>query len=137
MSAEDRYGWREEGADLLRAVAAGSIVGMPLLYTMEMWWHGMTLSIAHLLVLLAATLVVNFCFSLLSGFRPKYSIADAAGQAVSAIGLGLIYSFAVLWLIGEVEPAAAGGAGRGARAERTGATPGREVRAPDTDSQPR
>ena len=78
---QDRYGWREEGKDLLRAVAAGSIVGMPLLYTMEMWWHGMTLSAAHLLILLIATLVLNFCFSLFSGFRREYSFTAAAGSA--------------------------------------------------------
>jgi hypothetical protein len=35
-------GWRQEGRDLMAAVAGGAIVGMPLLYTMEMWYHGMT-----------------------------------------------------------------------------------------------
>lgn len=98
----DPLGWREEGKDLCRAVAAGSIVGMPLLYTMEMWWHGMTLSSAHLLLLLAVTLVTNFAFSLFSGFRPQYSVGEAAGEAVSAVALGLLYSIAVLWLIGEI-----------------------------------
>ena len=98
----DPHGWREEGKDLCRAVAAGSIVGMPLLYTMEMWWHGMTLSSPHLLLLLAVTLVTNFAFSLFSGFRPQYSIGEAAGEAVSAVALGLLYSIAVLWLIGEI-----------------------------------
>ena len=101
-TAPDRYGWREEGADLLRAIAAGSIVGMPLLYTMEMWWRGMTLSPRHLLLLLAATLAVNFGFSLFSGFRRACSLLEAAGESVTAVALGLVYSLAVLWLIGEI-----------------------------------
>jgi putative integral membrane protein (TIGR02587 family) len=98
----DPHGWRREGRDLLRAVAAGSIVGMPLLYTMEMWWHGMTVSHAHLLLLLAASLVINFAFSLFSGFRSEYSAWAAASESVEAVALGALYSLAVLGLIGEV-----------------------------------
>lgn len=104
MSAADAdpHGWREEGRDLLRAIAAGSIVGMPLLYTMEMWWHGMTASAWHLLVLLAASLLINFTFSLFSGFRRGYSVPEAASEAVTSVALGAAYSLGVLCLIGEV-----------------------------------
>jgi hypothetical protein len=69
---------------------------------MEMWRHGMTASEWHLLLLLAASLVVNFVFSLSSGFRHRYSPVEAASESVTAVALGMIYSFAVLWLIGEV-----------------------------------
>lgn len=98
----DPHGWRQEGRDLLRGVAAGSIVGMPLLYTMEMWWHGMTVSEWHLVVLLASTLAVNFGFSLLSGFREESSVAEAASESVTAVAMGMLYSLGVLWLIGAV-----------------------------------
>lgn len=98
----DEHGWRQEGRDLLRALAAGSIVGMPLLYTMEMWWRGMTLSDSRLLLILCATLLVNFVFSLLSGFRRESSATEAASESVSALAIGLLYSFGVLWLIGEI-----------------------------------
>ena len=100
--APDPHGWREEGRDLLRGVAAGSIIGIPLLYTMEMWWHGMSMSAWHLLALLAATLAVNFTFCLFSGFRPHYSVGEAASESVTAVGLGMLFSLAVLCLIGEV-----------------------------------
>ena len=99
---QDRLGWRQEGRDLLRGIAAGSIVGMPLLYTMEMWWQGMVASEWHLLVLLASILLVNFTFCLLSGFRNKSSAAEAASEAVTSVAVGLLYSLAVLWLIGSV-----------------------------------
>jgi putative integral membrane protein (TIGR02587 family) len=98
----DPHGWREEGRDLLRAVAAGSIVGMPLLFTMEMWWRGMAVSDWHLLALLAASLLINFGFCLVSGFRPRYSPGEAASEATTAVALGILYSTAVLWLIGEI-----------------------------------
>jgi putative integral membrane protein (TIGR02587 family) len=67
-----------------------------------MWWRGMTLSAEHLLMLLGATLVVNFGFCLFSGFRHHYSVAEAAGEAVTAVALGLLYSVGVLLLIGEI-----------------------------------
>ena len=98
----DPHGWREEGRDLLRAVAAGSIVGMPLLFTMEMWWRGTAASEWHLLALLAASLLINFGFCLVSGFRPHYSPGEAASEATTAVALGILYSTAVLWLIGEI-----------------------------------
>ena len=104
----DPYGWREEGRDLLRAVAAGSIVGMPLLYTMEMWWRGTTASPWHLLALLAASLAINFFFSLFSGFRTRYSAAEAASESVTAVALGMLYALAILWLTGEVTAGRAG-----------------------------
>ena len=87
---------------MLRAVAGGSIVGMPLLYTMEMWEHGTSLPEWHLLALLAAMLVVNFLFSLLSGFREEYSVAEAISEAVTGVGVAMLLSAAVLLLIGEL-----------------------------------
>lgn len=86
----------------MRGIAAGAIVGMPLLYTMEMWFHGITVSEWHLLGLLGVFLVVNFLFSLLSGFRDEYSVGEAVSEAITALALGLLFAGAFLWLIGEI-----------------------------------
>ncbi len=102
-STDDPHGWRKEARDLLRAVAGGSIVGMPLLYTMEMWAHGMTLSESHLLLLLAATLLVNFVFCYLSGFRVECSVMGAAMESVTSVGIAIVLSAVILALIGEVD----------------------------------
>lgn len=99
----DPHGWRREGRDLLQAVAGGAIVGMPLLYTMEMWQHGMTMSEWHLLGLLGAILALNFVFCLLSGFREENSLLVAAMESVTAVGIAIVFSTAILCLIGEIE----------------------------------
>ncbi|MFN3648340.1 MAG: TIGR02587 family membrane protein [Armatimonadota bacterium] len=99
---EDRYGWREEGQSLLRAVAGGTIVGIPLLYTMEMWWHGMTLSAWHLLAVLGAIVAVNFVFSLFSGFRQEFSVREALSESLTAVGVGLVLATLVLAAVGEL-----------------------------------
>src|SRR5687768_13959284 len=98
----DPSGWRQEGMDLLRGIAAGAIVGMPLLYTMEMWWRGMTVTEGHLLVLLAAMLAVNFVFCYFSGFREEYSVFEAASESVTSVAMGMLFSLAVLVLVGEI-----------------------------------
>src|SRR5687768_17865544 len=99
---QDRFGWRQEGQDLLRGIAGGAIVGMPLLYTMEMWWHGMVLSEWHLLGLLAAILLVNTLFSFFVGLREEYTLPGALCDAVTASGIAILLSSLVLWLIGEL-----------------------------------
>jgi putative integral membrane protein (TIGR02587 family) len=103
--ARDRHGWRQELDDLMAAVAGGAIVGMPLLYTMEMWWHGMTLGPAHLLALVVAILVLNFVFSLVSGFRRESTVVEAVMESVTSVGIGILFSALILWLIGELKPA--------------------------------
>jgi putative integral membrane protein (TIGR02587 family) len=100
----DPYGFRRELKDLLRAVAGGSIVGMPLLYTMEMWYHGATLSPWHQLGVLGAMLVVNFAFCLVSGFRHDSGVAEAVMEAVTSVGIALVYSGLILLLIGTIDP---------------------------------
>jgi putative integral membrane protein (TIGR02587 family) len=100
----DPYGFRRERKDLLRAVAGGSIVGMPLLYTMEMWYQGATLSPWHQLAVLGAILVVNFGFCLVSGFRHDRGVGEAVMEAFTSVGIALLYSTAILWLIGTIAP---------------------------------
>lgn len=103
MMRIDGAGWRHEGRSLMAAVAGGAIVGMPLLYTMEMWFHGAVLSPWHQLAALAGMLVINFFFCLVSGFREYAGIGEAALETVTAIGIGLVLSALVLLLIGAID----------------------------------
>ncbi len=99
---DDPGGWRSEGMDLLRAVAAGSIVGLPLLYTMEMWWHGTMSRPGHLLLLLGVMLLTNGLVSLFSGFREGGGLFEAVSESISATAIGLLVSTGILALIGEI-----------------------------------
>ncbi|KYF62857.1 hypothetical protein BE11_38765 [Sorangium cellulosum] len=98
----DPHGWRREAKDLTGAIAGGAIVGMPLLYTMEMWFHGMMLPAWHLAGILALTLVVTFLCSLESGFRNEDTLFGVALEAVTSVGIGIAVSAAILALIGEI-----------------------------------
>lgn len=100
----DRWGFEQEGRDLLVAITGGAIVGMPLLYTMEMWSSGLRLGPGQHLALLVGTLFVNWLFSIVSGFRHEYGALSAALESVTAVGIGVVFSALILWLVGEIAP---------------------------------
>lgn len=98
-------GWKEEALDLVRGLASGTIVGLPLLYTMEVWFHGQSFSGQHLLYVLGAIVLFNFLFALFAGLRSEndgFNFFRAVDDAVTAVALGLVVSVAVLFLIGEL-----------------------------------
>jgi len=101
--APDRHGFKQEGKDLLRAVSAGSLVGFPLLLTMEMWWWGMVFEERRLLTVLGLTLLANFLFSFFVGFRREFSWSEAALESVTSVGMALVIAAGILWLIGEID----------------------------------
>ncbi|RYZ72569.1 MAG: DUF2391 family protein [Proteobacteria bacterium] len=95
--------WAKEGRDLIRGSAAGLIFGTPLLYTMEMWWHGLTFSSARMVLLLAAVLLINTVICLFLGFRARYDLLSAAMEAVESVALAFIIAVSILFLIGEID----------------------------------
>jgi putative integral membrane protein (TIGR02587 family) len=106
-AASDPYGFREEGQDLLRGIAGGTIVGVPLLYTMEVWFHGVSFNTMHLLGALLLTLLLNLVFSYFGGLRERYDRASFTGaidDGVTAVGIGVFVAAGVLALIGQINP---------------------------------
>lgn len=99
---EDPSGWHGELRDLMRAIAAGAIFGTPLLFTTEMWWHGIVFRAPHLLILLTATLLANVVICYFIGFREQYSLKEAANEAVTSVAVAILLSTGVLALIGEL-----------------------------------
>lgn len=87
----------------MAAIAGGAIVGMPLIYTMEMWFHGMTLSPWHVLGILGATLIVNFFFCLISGFRNESGAGEAVMESITSVGIALVFAALLLWLISAID----------------------------------
>ena len=80
---------------------------MPLLYTMEVWYHGVSFHTAHLLGTLVLILCLNVAFSFFAGLRERHSSASLAGaleDGISAVGLGIFVSIMILGLIGRIDP---------------------------------
>ncbi len=104
MSAASKNPWQAEGLDLVRGMSGGLLFGVPLLYTMEVWWTGsLSPSWASLLILIllfVPVLVMNKS----AGFRSASDVRwrDAAADTVEAVALALLIAACTLVLIREV-----------------------------------
>lgn len=80
------------------------LFGVPLLYTMEVWWIGTAASPPSLLLALVVAAVPVFLLIRTSGFRTTKDMAtvDALGDTVEALAVALLSAAAVLFLLREI-----------------------------------
>lgn len=90
--------------DLLRAVGGGLLVGLPLLFTMEMWFHSFLLPSWKIVVLLAVTFVVVIGYSAVSGFRRERTWTELLVDSLETMGIAVIVSTVALLLLGRIGP---------------------------------
>ncbi|BAY12647.1 TIGR02587 family membrane protein [Calothrix sp. NIES-2098] len=97
--------WESEINDIIRGACGGFLFGIPLLYTMEVWWIG-SLAKPQLIMLAIALMFVGvFLLNKTEGFRKrrrKKRPYEAAIDTVEAIAIGLACSSFVLFLLQEL-----------------------------------
>lgn len=105
-TAERPTTWEDEGRDLVAAASGGLLFGIPMLFTMEVWWTGTHTDASQMALVLALTFVPVFLLNRTDGFRRTRDIRlrDAATDTVEAVALGLVLVFAVLVLLREITP---------------------------------
>jgi putative integral membrane protein (TIGR02587 family) len=98
--------WAAEGLDLVRAVAGGLLFGIPLLFTMEVWWIGTATRPGPMVAALLLTLLVVVVLTRTSGFRSTKDIrlVDAVMDGIEAVALGVLSVFVLLVLLQEITP---------------------------------
>jgi putative integral membrane protein (TIGR02587 family) len=100
--------WREQVSteldDYARGAAGGFLFGVPLLYTMEMWFTGLSISMTHALLLVMLSLVISTVFVVTIGFRREdpLRVRDIAAETVDAIGISLVVTVVCLLLLGRI-----------------------------------
>jgi putative integral membrane protein (TIGR02587 family) len=87
--------------DVMRGVAGGAILGVPLLYTQEMWLHGRSVSPVVILAGVIATFAANVALSYFVGFRPGRTHRPTE-DAVVGMGLSILLSALLLVLLDRV-----------------------------------
>lgn len=97
-------GWRRESGDLVRAAAGGFLFGVPLLYTMEVWWYGSWVDPRWMLGALGVSLLVVIGLTRTSGFRNARDTGwrDAAMDGVVTVAIGLLCAATVLVCLREI-----------------------------------
>ncbi len=100
----DLESWRQEFNDLVRGISGGFLFGIPLLYTMEVWWIGSSAKPLRLLIAIALTFTIIFLLNQTSGFRGTADVrfSEAAMDSIKAFTLGLLCTTCVLVLLQEI-----------------------------------
>ncbi|MCD8486518.1 MAG: TIGR02587 family membrane protein [Desertifilum sp.] len=96
--------WLKELDDLVRGCSGGFLFGIPLVYTMEVWWIGSTLTPAEMLIILGLTLGIVFWLTRTEGFRRtrQHQFFAYFAESVEALALGLVCATCLLLLLQEI-----------------------------------
>ena len=86
----------------MRGVAGGTILGVPLLYTQEIWLHGRSVAPIVILAALVAGFCVNVALSSFIGFRAG-RIMRPGEDAVVGMGLSVVLSVLLLILLDRID----------------------------------
>lgn len=100
-----RSEWSEELNQVVRAMSAGMLFGIPLLLTMEVWWVGATSAPPRMLGVLAVTFALLVLLNHTAGFRESKDVrlTDALRDSVVALAIALLCGFAVLVILREID----------------------------------
>ncbi|MGL5062117.1 MAG: TIGR02587 family membrane protein [Microcoleus sp.] len=98
--------WKNELNDIIRGASGGFLFGIPLLYTMEVWWIGSHTEPEQMLGAIATIAIATLLLTRTEGFRKTKDIRwrDAAKDAVEAIAIGIASAAFVLFLLQEITP---------------------------------
>ncbi|HLO46984.1 MAG TPA: TIGR02587 family membrane protein [Kamptonema sp.] len=96
--------WSNELDDIIRGASGGFLFGIPLLYTMEVWWIGSFAKPLQMLGAIASTFVAVFLLNRTEGFRKTKNIRlqDALIDSVESLALGIFCAAFILFLLREI-----------------------------------
>ena len=85
-----------------RAAGGALVFSLPMLMTMEMWWLGLALDRARLLVLFLSALPLLFFLSRQIGFEPTSRVRDDVFDTALALGIAAVVCVGLLTLFGTI-----------------------------------
>ena len=85
-----------------RGVAGGLLFSIPLLYTMEVWWRGFTADPEILLAYLLLSYLLLLGYNRYGGMHRSADFREVAIESMEEMGLGLLISAAILFLLGRI-----------------------------------
>jgi putative integral membrane protein (TIGR02587 family) len=86
-----------------RGIIGGLLFSLPMLYTMEVWWTSFHIVPWQLVLYVVVTFVLLLAYNTYAGLRPSASWKEVAIDSVEELGIGLVLSFLLLWLLGRID----------------------------------
>ena len=93
---------RKSVRDLVRAVGGGLFIGLPLLFTLEVWAHSFLLPSWKIVLLIGVAFVVVVGYSAVSGFRRERTWGELLIDSVETMGIAAVVSAVALMLLGRI-----------------------------------
>ncbi|MBE9205906.1 TIGR02587 family membrane protein [Nostoc sp. LEGE 06077] len=104
---QNKNSWKQEINDIVRGICGGFLFGIPLIYTMEVWWIGSLAKPRLIAIAIAFMFIVVFLLNYTDGFRKRkntWRLDEAAIDTVEAMAIGFVCSAFMLWLLQEITP---------------------------------
>jgi putative integral membrane protein (TIGR02587 family) len=100
----DLSDWKHELNDLIRGASGGFLFGIPLMYTMEVWWIGSYTESPLRLGVLLITFIILFLLNRTDGFRQAQPVSfqQATTDSIESLAIGIACVFTMLVLLREI-----------------------------------
>ncbi|WP_036480297.1 TIGR02587 family membrane protein [Myxosarcina sp. GI1] len=97
--------WSEELGELISGASGGFLFGIPLIYTMEIWFIGSYVRPPILLGIIAITFVVIFLLNQVEGFRRQQHDGEFSPitESIEALAIGIVCSTVMLIVLQRVD----------------------------------
>ncbi len=97
--------WQGEIQEIISGASGGFLFGIPLLYTMEVWFIGAYIQPPILLSILAVTFIVVLLINRIEGFRPQESktLPGAIAETFETLAVGIVCSTLMLIILRRID----------------------------------
>ena len=97
--------WRGELKEIISGASGGFLFGIPLLYTMEVWFIGSYAKPQILLGILAITFIIILLINRIEGFRPQESatVPGAIAETLETLAIGMVCAGLMLIILKRID----------------------------------
>lgn len=97
--------WQQEFKEIISGASGGFLFGIPLLYTMEVWFIGSYVQSPILLSVLGVTFIIILLLNRIEGFRPQESDTwpGAIAETFETLAIGIICATLMLIILRRID----------------------------------
>jgi putative integral membrane protein (TIGR02587 family) len=97
--------WQQEIEEIISGASGGFLFGIPLLYTMEVWFIGSYVKPQFLLIILTITFLIILSLNRVEGFRPREgeTLLESIAETVETLAIGISCATLMLLVLGRID----------------------------------
>jgi putative integral membrane protein (TIGR02587 family) len=101
----NQISWQEEIKDLVSGASGGFLFGIPLLYTMEVWFIGSHVQPPIILSALITIFTIILLLNKIEGFRSQASknLSEAIAESIETVAIGIVCTGLMLVILRQID----------------------------------